>query len=154
MAWRLTREFAGRLALCVGLWSALPLATARADDVASAVAALPAELSGVQLMGSWKDGATSGVYRLIVSRVGSPANERLFVQWLAVDRTGKSRVVDSAEVEEFASLGTTITGTRSKTEADALLVFIDTAGAAGSGPSGYELILGPPAEYRFAPFSN
>ncbi|MFO1184260.1 MAG: hypothetical protein U1E56_05695 [Bauldia sp.] len=135
--------------------STFAVGTARADEVADAVAGFPANVDELRVVGAWGVGDFRGTYRLLVARSGPPpVKARLFVQWVALEVGGNVKVESSVEVEELAALDADIGAIRTKAERDGLLVFIDTIGGDPGSPHNYELALGPPDQYRFGPFTN
>lgn len=142
-------------ALGVAALLAMGPAPGHADELTDAVAAVPANVDDLKVIGSWRVGDFRGTYRLVVARFGpTPVRARLFVQWIALENNGEARVESSVEVDELAALEANITALRTKVERDGLLVFIDTAGGEPGAPTTYELALGPPDQYRFGPFTN
>jgi hypothetical protein len=75
-----------------------------ADNLAAAV---PAEVIEVQSGGTWQDGATSGMFRVVttVSGLDKDYGARVFIQWLAVGTAdGQMRIHKSTPVKEFNDL--------------------------------------------------
>lgn len=137
-----------KVLLAVALVAVAPAFVAQADTLSDGVAAIPGEVEEVRFAGSWTEGEESGVYRLVLTRSGSPIAARLFVQWIAVDHEGP-KVAHSVEIEEFGALKIDVVDFAGETDADGLAVHIESV----SG-DGYELFVSGRDEYRFGRASN
>jgi hypothetical protein len=134
--------------LALVLVAAFGAVTARADAVSDGVAAIPGEVEDIQFAGSWTEGDEGGVYRLVLTRSGSPIAARLFVQWVAIGNDGP-RVAHSVEIEEFGALKIDVLDFSGETDGDGLAVHIEAV----SGDA-YELFVSGPDDYRFGRASN
>jgi hypothetical protein len=121
---------------------------ARADALADGVAAIPGEVEQIQFAGSWSEGDEGGVYRIVLTRSGSPIAARLFVQWIAIGDDGP-HVTHTAEIEEFGALKIDVLDFSGETDADGLAVHIESV----EGDT-YELFVTGPEDYRFGRASN
>lgn len=146
--------------LALAAFLLLPAGLARADALADAVKAMPAETvagmtsigeseAEVTVVGPARRARQSGSYRVIVVK-GAAAQQgsRLFVQWVSA-----SKVESSLEIPEFAELKTDVAELRAKIEQGDLSVFIDVP--PGTAPAeSYELFITGPRKYRFGRSSN
>jgi hypothetical protein len=145
-----------RLAAVAGLLIALAAAgPLRADPVADGVAAIPGVVEDVRIGGTWAARAQSGVYRIVVARTGGDqVTARLFVQWLAYDDDGGTKVQNSIEIKEFSALAVDIDDFTSESDDEGLTVFIRTIDPNGNNDQAYELFVFTPTKYRFGPATN
>ncbi len=142
------------LALAVG-FALPPLAPARADALAEAVASLAPSVQDVRLAGTWEKEGRKGVYRVIVARSAAPdPTARLFVQWIATGVDGSQRVERSIEITELAALKLDISDFVAEPDPDGLTVFVEVVDAAKDTDQSYELFVEDDGTYRFGPASN
>lgn len=147
-----------RLALAASLAAvlAVPLALpARADDLADGIKAIPGEVEDIQIGGTWSRGQDAGQYRLVVTRTGGDGTTaRLFVQWVAYEDAGETKVLDTIEIKELADLKVDITSMNTESDDKGLSVFISTRDPNSPTDQTYELFVFSPTDYRFGPASN
>jgi hypothetical protein len=134
--------------LAAALAAATGTQHARADALADAVATVPGEVEEIRFAGSWTEGDESGIYRIVLTRSGSPIAARLFVQWIAVGNEGP-RVAHSIEIAELGALNIDVLDFSGETDADGLAVHIESVDG-----DAYELFVTKPDEYRFGRASN
>ena len=139
------------LLVCVFLFATGP---SRAQDITQAVGAIPPEVEGIRYLGSWKRDDVDGTYRLIVVRKDRES-QRLFVQWVARPGDGvAARIVDTAEIAEFAALKTVITTLTFDDDGQDLALYIGTMKASNGDDTTYEAIIRAPDDILFGPASN
>lgn len=119
-----------------------------ADALSDGVAAIPGEVEEIRFAGSWSEGDDGGLYRIVLTRSGSPIAARLFVQWIAVGNSGP-QAVHTVEIEEFGALKTDVLDFSAESDADGLAVHIESVDG-----DAYELFVTGPDDYRFGRASN
>lgn len=133
----------------------ISLSIAKADDLSSAIEALPSIVEDIRVMGSWKNNDESGVYRVIF--IGQDKNQsgRLFIQWI-VENEGhtKRHVKASIEITEFAELDAHMTDYRFDADPDGLVLFIDMKMPTSDIIETYELFIISSEHYNFGPMTN
>lgn len=126
-----------------------------ADELIDGIKTIPAAVEDVRIGGTWARGKDVGQYRLVVTRSGGDdITARLFVQWVAYEDAGESKVTDTIEIKEFAELAVDITDINAESDDDGLSVYISTRDPNGTADQTYELFVFSPTEYRFGPASN
>jgi hypothetical protein len=128
--------------------AAMSVQHAVADALSDGVAAMPGEVEDIRFAGSWTEGDEGGVYRIVLTRSGSPIAARLFVQWIAVGNDGP-QVAHTVEIEEFGALQIDVLDFSGETDADGLAVHIESVDG-----DAYELFVTGPDDYRFGRASN
>ncbi len=147
------RNLAAAVSVSLALLATSP--AARADALFDGVAALPGTVEDVRVGGTWERDGRSGVFRILVARLGGEAvTARLFVQWVAYQDDGSSAVENTIEVKELGELGVDVVDFTSESDGDGLSVFIQTLDPNGSSDENYELFVHAPDDYRFGPASN
>jgi hypothetical protein len=121
---------------------------AKADALADGVAAIPGEVEDIRFAGSWSEGDEGGIYRILLTRSGSPITARLFVQWIAVGGDGP-KVARSVEIEEFGALKIDLLDFAAESDVDGLAVHIESVDG-----DAYELFVTGPEDHRFGRASN
>jgi hypothetical protein len=130
-------------------------ALAWSDPVMDGIANLPGGVEDVRIVGSWNQGSQSGVYRVAVARSGGdPVTARLFLQWIAYDDNGGSKVTNTIEIPEFAQLGVDIVDFTSSSDTGPLTINIQTLDPNGTADKNYVLTVNSPTQYALAPASN
>jgi hypothetical protein len=145
-----------RLAVTVCMAAGLAcIAPAFADTLSDGVAAMPGGVEEVRIGGTWQSDGKSGVYRIVIARVGGEAvTARLFVQWVAYRDAGEAAVENSIEINEVADQGLDIVDLVSESDADGLSVYLQTIDPADGSNEQYELYIFGPDDYRFGPATN
>lgn len=144
------RLFAATAILGIALASA-----ARGDELLDGVAALPAAIEDINIVGTFTEEDMAGAYRVVIAR--TPAEDsvtaRLFVQRLLYADDGSAAVEKTIEITELADLQVDISDSSGEVNDDGLSLFIDTVKAGEAGEL-YELFLSGDGTYRFGPASN
>lgn len=140
--------------LAAGLAAVGPVATARADAVADAVATMEASVQDVRIAGGWEQDGRKGVFRVVIARSGLPQTARLFVQWIATGVDGSEALVRSVEIAEMEALKLDIADFVTESDPDGLSVFVEVIDPKADTDQSYELFLDHDGSYRFGPASN
>lgn len=128
---------------------------ASADDLLDGIKAIPGQVEEIQIGGTWSRGSDAGQYRLVVAREGGDGTTaRLFVQWVAYEDAGETKVLDTIEIKELADLKVDITSMNTESDDKGLSVFLSTRDPNGTADQTYELFVFSPTDYRFGPASN
>ncbi|MEJ0012600.1 MAG: hypothetical protein WDM94_08230 [Bauldia sp.] len=126
-----------------------------ADAILDGLKTLPGNVEDVRVGGTWDADGKNGIYRVIVSRSGGDeVTARLFIQWVAYDDAGGATVKDTVEIKEMADLKADIVDFTSESDADGLVVLIQTLDANGNANQNYKLFVTSPTQHKFGPASN
>ena len=130
-------------------------AFAQSDPILDTLAALPGSIEDVRIVGSWNQGGQSGVYRVLVSRSGGDlVTARMFLQWIAYDDNGGTKVTNTVEIQEFAQLNVDIVDFSSSSDGSPLTINIQTLDPNGNADKNYVLTVNSPTQHTLAPASN
>lgn len=125
------------------------------DEISDGIAALPGAVEDVRIAGTWQAEGKSGVYRMVIARIGGNAvTARLFVQWIAYGEAGVATLESTNEIVEFAAQGLDIIDYVSESDAEGLSAYIEAIDPQGGANEQFELFVFAPDDYRFGPATN
>ena len=145
--------FAG-LALCV---MSLPgPVRAAGDPLGAAIAAMPADIEDVRLVGKWARDGKSGLYRVTVARRGGGESfaARVFVQWLAYSDTDVGTIEATTEIAEIPAMKANVVDLAVDDEDGRLTLVLQLSGPGIDEAKSYEAVIKGPGEYVFQDAGN